>query len=187
MIAGTSTALAAEPIKIAVIAPVKTTVGKGMFRGAELAVDNIDAAGGVNGRPLKLLKFTSHLSATNAVRAWQKAVNSDHVVAGVGVFVSEVALALEPWVGRLKVPFIDTGSASPRINHQIHKNYDNLKYYFSANLGSPQLAQMVCDSLHDNAARKFDINHAVILAEDMHGPRRSFANTSSACPRWESM
>lgn len=159
-------AQAAAPIGIAVIAPTEQIDGKAIVQGAELAVHEINAHGGVDGRQLKLYKFEDHFSATSAVRAWQKAVQQDHVVAGVGVFASEVALALEPWVGRLHVPFIDTGSASPKITGEVHKNYRQLKYMFLDNLNGTQLAELVCRSLHDTVFAGRHGDSAVIMAEN---------------------
>lgn len=169
---------AAQPIKIAVIGPAQSTAGQSIINGAELAVSDINAAGGVNGRQIELFKFDSKGSATNAVRAWQKAVQQDHVVAGVGIYTSEVGLALEPWVGRYKTPFIDSASASPKITMNVHKNYKKLKYLFDNNLNSNQLAKLVCKALHDTVVRKFHASRAAILAEN-------FSWTGTVIPKYQ--
>lgn len=163
---GTSAARAAEPIGIAVIAPTQMILGKPIVNAAKLAVSNINASGGVNGRPLKLYVFDDHISATNAVRAFQKAVQQDHVAAGVGAFASEVALALEPWAGRLKVPFIVTSAISPKISREVHDHYAKFKYMFMNNLDGQQQARNVCLSLRQTVVGPYHAQRAVIMAED---------------------
>ena len=117
-----SPAQADQSIKIGVIAPAAAIIGKAIFQGAELAVEQINANGGVSGRRIVLIKYDNHASASDAVRAFQRAAQQDHVVAVTGSFISEVALAVEPWAARLKTPFIITGAASTQITKKPHDN-----------------------------------------------------------------
>ncbi|PMP64251.1 ABC transporter substrate-binding protein [Desulfurella multipotens] len=92
---------AAEPINIGIIAEQGTLVGDSIVNGAKLAADQINAKGGIDGRPIKLFIYDDHMRATDAVQAFQRAVYDHHVVAVIGSWISEVALALEPWAARL--------------------------------------------------------------------------------------
>ena len=140
-------ARAEEPIRIGVIAENSAIGGIAITNGAKLAADEINAAGGINGRKVEIVDYDDHNSATDAVRAFQRAVSEDHVVAVIASYMSEVALALEPWAARLKVPFITPGAASNEITRRIHDDYAHNKYSFRGYLTSTEIADTVCASV----------------------------------------
>ncbi len=155
-----------EPIRIGIIAEESAIGGVGIVNGARLAVDAINAAGGVDGRKLEIMQYDDHSSAADAVRAFQRAVSQDKVVAVIGTYISEVALALEPWAARTHVPFITTGAASNEISRHIHEDYDKNKYTFHEYMTSAFIADSICDSVKDLLQKKYSIKSAVVLSED---------------------
>jgi len=155
-----------EPIRIGIIAEESAIGGAGIVNGAHLAVDAINAAGGVDGRKLEIMQYDDHSSAADAVRAFQRAVSQDKVVAVMGTYISEVALALEPWAARTHVPFITTGAASNEISRHVHEEYDKNKYTFHEYMTSAFIADSICDSVKDLLQRKYLIKSAVVLSED---------------------
>ncbi len=161
-----SPAQAAQSIKIGVLAPAAAIIGKAIFQGAELAADQINANGGVAGRRIDLIKYDNHASASDAVRAFQRAVQQDHVVAVTGSFISEVALAVEPWASRLKTPFIITGAASTQITKKPHDNYNRYKYIFQDWLNSYQMGKSVCDFAHDTLVGQLHYKTTAIMSEN---------------------
>ena len=111
-----STAWADEaPIKIGVIAESQAVAGSSIPQAAQIAADEINAKGGVDGRKIEIVSYDNHSSSAESVRAFQRAVNEDHVDAVVASYISEVVLALEPWAGRLKTIMITPGAASDVI------------------------------------------------------------------------
>ena len=100
------------PIKIGVIAEVQAVAGSSIPQAAQIAADEINAKGGVDGRKIEIVSYDNHSSSADSVRAFQRAVNEDHVNAVIGSYISEVVLALEPWAGRLKTVFIFRPSTS---------------------------------------------------------------------------
>jgi len=159
-------AQAKEPIRIGIIAEESAIGGVGIVNGARLAVDAINAAGGVDGRKLEIMQYDDHSSAADAVRAFQRAVSQDKVVAVIGTYISEVALALEPWAARTRVPFITTGAASNEISRHIHEDYDKNKFTFHEYMTSAFIADSICDSVKDLLQKKYSIKSAVVLSED---------------------
>jgi len=157
---------AAEPINIGVIGFQSPAPGKSLFDAANLAAEEINAKGGIDGRPIKLFEYDNHGKSADAVEAFQRAVYSDHVVAVVGIWISEVALALEPWASRLHVPFIVTGAASTMISGMVHENYDANKYTFQLQQNSDQLAESVADFLKDDMITKLGYKKAYIASEN---------------------
>src|SRR6516165_4662169 len=134
-----------DPIKIGVIGEESSVAGASLTKAAVMAADDINAHGGVNGRKIEVITYDNHSSASDAVRAFQRAVNQDKVVAVIGSYISEVVLALEPWSARLHVPFITPGAASNLISKAVHDDYDHYKYTFHGWLTSAFIAQAICD------------------------------------------
>jgi branched-chain amino acid transport system substrate-binding protein len=159
-------AQAKEPIRVGIISEESAIAGAGISRGAQVAVDAINAAGGVNGRKLEIVPYDDHNSAADAVRAFQRAVSQDKVVAVIGTYITEVALALEPWAARTHVPFITTGAASNEISRHVHDDYDKNKYTFHEYMASPFIADSICDSLKQLLQPQYSIKSAVVLSED---------------------
>jgi branched-chain amino acid transport system substrate-binding protein len=154
------------PIRIGVIAEAQAVAGSSIPSAAQLAADEINAAGGVDGRKIEIVSYDNHSSSAESVRAFQRAVNEDHVSAVIASYVSEVVLALEPWAARLKTPMITPGAASDVITANIAKDYEHNKYTFHGYLTSGSLAKLVCDSGKDVLVDGLKMRTAVIMSED---------------------
>src|SRR3954447_26197925 len=123
---GAGSALAADPIKIGVIAEAQAIAGASIPQAAQLAADEINAKGGVDGRKIEIISYDNHSSSADSVRA----VNEDKVNAVIASYISEVVLALEPWASRLKTPLVTPGAASNEISKSVHADYEKNKYTF---------------------------------------------------------
>ena len=161
-----SLAQAADPIKIGVIAEAQAVAGSSIGPAAQLAADEINAKGGINGRKVEIVIYDDHSSAAEAVRAFQRAVNEDKVNAVIASYISEVVLALEPWAARLKTVMITPGAASDVITENIAKDYDHNKYTFHGYLTSSALAGLVCDAAKDLLVTGHHLKSSVIVSED---------------------
>jgi branched-chain amino acid transport system substrate-binding protein len=154
------------PIKIGVIAEAQAVAGSSIPQAAQIAADEINANGGVDGRKIEIVSYDNHSSSAESVRAFQRAVNEDHVNAVIGSYISEVVLALEPWAGRLKTVFITPGAASDVITQNIAKDYEHNKYTFHGYLTSGALSGLVCDAAKDMLVDGLKMKTAVIMSED---------------------
>jgi branched-chain amino acid transport system substrate-binding protein len=163
---GVSSALAADPIKIGVIAEAQAIAGASIPQAAQLAADEINAKGGIDGRKIEIVSYDNHSSSADSVRAFQRAVNEDKVHAVIASYISEVVLALMPWASRLKTPFVTPGAASNEITKAVHKDYEKNKYTFHGYLTSGELAQSVCDAAKDLLVDARQMKSAVIMSED---------------------
>jgi len=155
-----------EPIKIGVIAEAQAVAGSSIPQAAQLAADEINAAGGVNGRKIEIISYDNHSSAPESVRAFQRAVNEDHVNAVIASYISEVVLALEPWTGRLKTVMVTPGAASDVITQNIAKDYEHLKYTFHGYSTSTSIADAACDAAKDLLVGQLKMKSAVVMSED---------------------
>lgn len=80
------------PIEIGLAGPVSQPRGAAMLRGAQLAVDQINARGGVGGRLLKLRVVDDSASEDAAARAAQVLYDDPDVVAVVGHLTSDASI-----------------------------------------------------------------------------------------------
>jgi branched-chain amino acid transport system substrate-binding protein len=153
-------------IKIGVIAEAQAVAGSSIPQAAQIAADEINANGGVDGRKIEIVSYDNHSSSAESVRAFQRAVNEDHVNAVMASYISEVVLALEPWAGRLKTVLITPGAASDVITQNIAKDYEHNKYAFHGYLTSTAQAGLVCDVAKDMLVDGLKMKTAVIMSED---------------------
>ena len=75
-------------------------------RGAEIALEEINAAGGINGRPLQIVFRDDASKAGDAIRHAEELTASEGVSMLAGGYLSSVCLALADFAKQRKVPFV---------------------------------------------------------------------------------
>ncbi len=135
------------PIKIGVLGPFKLTPGRDIQEASKLAVEEINAAGGVLGRKLELVFAETEQSPEKGKTAVERLLFVDKVDAIIGEHRSEVALAVQPIIAENKKIFLSTGTASPLLSDNVLKDYDKYKYYFRTFLNSNQMAEHMIKQL----------------------------------------
>ncbi|RZS81942.1 ABC transporter substrate-binding protein [Pigmentiphaga kullae] len=80
-----------------------------------LALEEVNAAGGVNGRPLELLIRDDNGVPGDAVRAAEELVSRERVAMLAGGFLSNVGLALGDYARQRKVPFLASEPLTDKI------------------------------------------------------------------------
>jgi len=97
-------------------------VGEYGYRGATLAVEEINAAGGVLGRKIELIAEDSVNPATAVTKA-QKLVERDKVVVLIGEVSSASAGAIAEQAVKYKTPYFNTGANSDALRGQNCNRY----------------------------------------------------------------
>jgi branched-chain amino acid transport system substrate-binding protein len=111
-------AQAQQPIKIAFLSSLSgpfTPWGIQVRDGMKLAIAEINAAGGVNGRPIELVERDDRNSAAEGVTAFKYLVEREGIVAAGGVISSDVGLAVAREAEAQRVPMFLTMSGSQHI------------------------------------------------------------------------
>jgi branched-chain amino acid transport system substrate-binding protein len=111
-------AQAADPIKVGLVTPLSGTyapIGKQVRWGAELAVKEINVAGGVNGRPFELLFEDEEANPPVAVRKAEKLLQQDKVDLLTGTVNSGSTLAVGQVAERNDRILVTTVSYAPSI------------------------------------------------------------------------
>jgi branched-chain amino acid transport system substrate-binding protein len=157
------------PILIGLAGPLSQPRGTSMFRAAQLAVDQINAKGGVRGRPLRLKPADDSGSENVAVRVAEQLYADPAVVAVVGHLSSDPTLAAARVYGAGTSPLtlVSPSASSPDLTGIT-------PYFFrvcpSDLQHGPQLARF---AWHTLGARRAGI---IYLNNDYgRGVRRSFA------------
>jgi branched-chain amino acid transport system substrate-binding protein len=113
-----SNVYAADPIKVGVVTPLSGSyapIGKQVRWGAELAVKEINAAGGVNGRPFELLLEDEEANPPVAVQKSEKLLQQDKVDLLTGTVNSGSTLAVGQLAERNERILVTTVSYAPSI------------------------------------------------------------------------
>lgn len=88
-------ALAADPVRLGVINPTKSLVGKQGQQGAVVAAEMINADGGIlGGRQIELVSYDTNFLPNEGVAAAQRLINQDKIRFITGEISSTVALAV---------------------------------------------------------------------------------------------
>jgi branched-chain amino acid transport system substrate-binding protein len=117
---------AADPVKIGFVYIMSgpfATYGQFAKQGAEMAVDEINAAGGILGRPVEAFFEDSTGKPDVAVRAIRKLVYQDGVDCVIGLDSSGVAKTVVPLMPEMKTPLIITHAATPDVTGSVCNKY----------------------------------------------------------------
>src|ERR1700722_11517117 len=104
-----SGASAQQTIKIGFFGPLTEAfagLGKEAKKGADLAVKQANAAGGVNGSKIELVSYDDRGNRTEAVAVSRKLIEQDKVVAIVDGSLSLTSIAAAPAISDAKVPMV---------------------------------------------------------------------------------
>lgn len=129
------------PVKIGIIGAFQLAAGKEIQDAAKLAIEEINAAGGILGRPVEAIYADTKANPEEGRAVVERLLYQDQVDFIIGEHRSEVALAVQPVIMENKKIFINTGSASPIVTENVANDYEFNKYTFRPMLSSAQLGE----------------------------------------------
>lgn len=115
---GTVNAQDNTPIKVGHYASMtgkEATFGQSTDQGIRLALKEINAAGGLNGRPIEVITYDTKGESKEAGTAVTRLVTSDKVVAVLGEVASSLSLAGGAVCQQYGVPMVSPSSTNPRV------------------------------------------------------------------------
>jgi branched-chain amino acid transport system substrate-binding protein len=116
------TAQAADPIKIGLSGPFtggSASMGVSMRDGVKLAVAEINAAGGIMGRPIVLVERDDQARNEVGVQIAQELINKEQVVATLGFINTGVAQAGERFYEDAEIPVINNVATGTILSRQF--------------------------------------------------------------------
>ena len=119
--------MADHTVKIGWIGPLSgwgTFGGTAIMRGSSLAIDHINAAGGVNGHKLELVTRDSAAKPEQAITVARELIDREKVYAMIGKFDSSSAKALNPVIHEGGVPMmLSIAAATKNIEYNRDPNF----------------------------------------------------------------
>ncbi len=109
---------AAEPVKIGFYMSITgrdASFGEVSLNGARLAVDELNAAGGVLGRPVELVVEDNRSVAGESATAAKKLIARDHVAVLIGECSSGRTLEAAPIAQAAGIPLITPAATNPKV------------------------------------------------------------------------
>ena len=154
-------AMADQSLKIGWIGPLSgwgTFGGTAIMRGTALAIDHINAEGGVRGRKLELVTRDSAAKPEQAITVARDLIDREEVYALIGKFDSSSAKALNPVIHEGGVPMmLSIAAATKNIEYERDPNF-----MFRTSGADHFIAQFLVDF----AVREFGAEKIAIGYED---------------------
>jgi branched-chain amino acid transport system substrate-binding protein len=110
-----------DVVRIGIVSPntgAAARYGAFAWRGAQLARDEINAAGGINGKKIELFQGDSQCIPTEGVSSVQRMIAQDKVRFVIGDVCSSVTIAMQPVVENAGVLLINAASSNPDITYK---------------------------------------------------------------------
>ncbi|MEL0659846.1 ABC transporter substrate-binding protein [Psychromonas arctica] len=130
---GAVTVQAVEPIKVGLVAALSgqsAKSGEAITRGLTIAIDEINEAGGVLGRPIELVRRDDESNPSKGLLASRELIQREKVSVLFGGLDTPVSLAIVPVINQLKIPFMGVWAAGTPITKNGAK--DNYAFRVSA-------------------------------------------------------
>lgn len=105
-------------IKVGMITPLTgalATYGVSVKEGADLAVKEINADGGINGKKIKLIEQDDEADQTKSVNAFNTLYDNDKVTAILGPVTSGPTLAVVPNATQNEIPLLTPTATAPNV------------------------------------------------------------------------
>ncbi len=132
-----------------------SVLGNAVTRGAELAVDRVNAAGGFKGDKVKLVTVDTKGNVQEAIKAFNRLIDHDNAVAVLGPPVSNIGLAIAPMANEKKIAVVGS-FIDPRVT--VQENGEAQPSMFLIQPTSTQYAEIIASyALEKLGYKKFAV------------------------------
>jgi branched-chain amino acid transport system substrate-binding protein len=159
-----NSAYAADPIKIGLTGPFtggSSSMGVSMRDGVKLAIDEINKAGGVLGRPFQAVERDDEAKNEVGVQIAQELINKEGVVATLGFINTGVALASQRFYQEAEIPVINNVATGSVIAKQFAPPEQKANYVFRTSANDLIQSAMIADE----AVKRQGFKKPAILAD----------------------
>jgi branched-chain amino acid transport system substrate-binding protein len=146
----TTAAQAQQPIKIGVSGPFtggSAAMGVSMRDGVKLAVQEINKAGGVMGRPIALIERDDEAKNELGVQIAQELINKENVVATVGFINTGVSLASQRFYQEAEIPVMNNVATGTLVTNQFKAPEHKANYVFRNSANDSIQSAMIADAV----------------------------------------
>ena len=156
-----------KPIRIGVPTAMQLQVGRDTQDALKMAIDDINAKGGVLGRKLEMVVADETENPETGISAIKKLTADEKVDVLIGGYTSGVTLAQLPHISAAKTIYLGIGAASPSTNAKVKTDYDNYKYIFRVGpLNAAHQARQLTVFISDFVKGELGISKVAIVGEN---------------------
>lgn len=144
-------------------------------QGTELAVEEINEAGGVNGRKIQLITEDTASAVAPAIASFKKLLNDNpEMVAIIGEGVSSIVGPLQPYIKEAKIVY-----TSQAVSSEVNKHGEN-PYFFRVRANDTIQAKVITKFVVEDLGQQ---NIAILYCTDEYGAggMEQIKNTLSEC------
>jgi branched-chain amino acid transport system substrate-binding protein len=168
--------MADTAIRIGVSGPFtggSSPMGLSMRDGIRIAAAEINARGGILGRPIELVERDDEARNEKGAQVVQDLINNERVVAALGIVNTGVALASQRYYQQARIPIITSVATGTLVTRQFlpPEHPDNFVFRVSAN-DTIQAAMIVAEAVDRRKLSRVAIfhdatNYGLLGAEDL--------------------
>jgi len=170
LLSGTCIALMASAagaeIKVGFIGSLSSDTGLSTLRGAEVAIEELNAAGGVMGEQIVLVSADTGQDPTEGVRAYEYLAETEKVDFIISGSIDDVSLGWLPRMQEYRIPTLDTWTSYIGIIDMVVEDPDSMRPYFMNIASDEALATLYINFGADVLKEQMGWDSVVILAED---------------------
>jgi branched-chain amino acid transport system substrate-binding protein len=162
---GLASAASAE-IKVGFIGSLSSDTGLSTLRGAEMAIEELNAEGGVMGEQITLVTADTQEDVTEGVKAYEYLAETEEVDFIVSGSIDDVSLGWLPRMQEYRIPTLDTWTSYIGIIDMVVEDPDAMRPYFMNIASDEALATLYINFGKDVLKEEMGWESVVILAED---------------------
>lgn len=159
-------ATAAADIKVGYIGSLSSDTGLSTLRGAEIAIDELNAKGGVLGQKISLVTADTSEDPTEGVKAYEFLAETEEVDFIISGSIDDVSLGWLPRMQEYQIPTLDTWTSYIGIIDMVVEDPELMAPYFMNIASDEALATLYINFGKDVLAGQMGWKSTVILAED---------------------
>ena len=155
------------PVVVGYIGSFASDTGRSTIRGAEIAIEEINAKGGIlGGRMIKLVKADTRQDVIEGIKAYEYLNEVEKVDFIISGSIDDVSLGWLPRMVEYRTPTLDTWTSFIGIIDKVVEDYETYKMYFMNVANDFALATLYVDFGKDVLAKQLNWQTTVVLQED---------------------
>lgn len=157
---------AAADVKVGFIGSMSSDTGLSTLRGAEIAIEELNAAGGFNGETITLVTADTSEDVTEGLKAYEYLAETEEVDFIISGCIDDVSLGWIPRMKEYRIPTLDTWTSYIGIIDMVAEDPEGMAPYFMNIASDEALATLYINFGADVLKAKMGFESVVILAED---------------------
>lgn len=155
------------PVVVGYIGSFASDTGRSTIRGAEIAIEEMNAKGGVlGGRMIKLVMADTRQDVIEGIKAYEYLNEVEKVDFIISGSIDDVSLGWLPRMVEYRTPTLDTWTSYIGIIDKVVEEYETYKMYFMNVANDFALATLYVDFGKDVLAKQMNWKTTVVLQED---------------------